>query len=301
MKKKIKDEKEEEKEKEEEGEERAFERRQGTSWHFSWSMRHERISQATSQMSVPEILALFSVQPSPVGLALPAAGPWTWLFPPTAALQQVVAANLSPSCLRGYLITWSSLFASARTCHPLPAPPLPPHSCLPICGLHRQLPRADHNHPASTPTDGYTSRLHLTCYLACELGCGDDLCTERKEMESDLEASEKTGNIISGGNWQSWSEMDFMGTPGISFSKCTLFEDRFCNFRPYFSYLFFDGVSLGSSGWTRIHYVEPADLELSGLCSPSAGIQEVYHHDWLTLFVCFALFLIFAPPYRACW
>lgn len=177
----------------------------------------------------------------------------------------------------------------------------PPHSCLPICGLYRQLPRADHNHPASTPTDGYTSRLHLTCYLACELGCGDDLCTERKEMESDLEASEKTGNIISGGNRQSWSEMDFMGTPGVSFSKYTLFEDRLCNFRPHFSCLFFDGVSLGSSGWTRIHYVEPDGLELLGLCSPSAGIQEVYHHDWLTLFVCFALFLIFAPLYRACW
>lgn len=148
----------------------------------------------------------------------------------------------------------------------------PPHSCLPICGLHRQLPRADHNHPASTPTDGYTSRLHLTCYLACELGCGDDLWTERKEMESDLGASEKTGSIILGGNRQSWSEMDFMGTRGISFSKYALFEDRFYNFRPYFSCLFLDGVLLCSSGWTRIHYVELAGLELSGLCSPSAGI-----------------------------
>lgn len=105
------------------GKERVFERGQGTSWHFSWSMRHKCLSQATSQMSVPEILALSRVQLSPVGLARPVAGPWTWLFPLTAALQQVVAANLRPSCLRGYLITWSSLFASERTCHPLPAPP----------------------------------------------------------------------------------------------------------------------------------------------------------------------------------
>lgn len=56
--KKIKDEKEEEKEKG--GGRNGFLREDGTSWHFSWSMRHERISQATSQM-LSQRFWLFSV------------------------------------------------------------------------------------------------------------------------------------------------------------------------------------------------------------------------------------------------